>query len=153
MIQDSAITTAKLGTGAVTGAKIADSTITNTKLKNAKIVVGTTTLTLGSSVNNLSGLTSVSAQNFTATSDARLKENIVDYLPKQSILDLPIYKYDFKQGSKHNIGCLAQDLKEICPEIVHEGEDGYLSIEETKIVYLLLLEVKKLRQELNDLKK
>ena len=95
------------------------------------------------------------ASSFVATSDARLKENIQPYIPtKNTILELPIYKFDFiNNGKKNNIGCLAQDLQKICPEIVHEDSDGYLSIEESKIVYLLLGEVKQLREELNELKR
>lgn len=92
------------------------------------------------------------AGSFYATSDARLKENIITFKPEKSILDLPVYKFDFITGTKNNIGCLAQDLQEICPEIVHEGTDGYLSIEESKIIYLLLDEVKKLKVEVEELK-
>ena len=96
---------------------------------------------------------SVKASTFTASSDARLKENIQPYSPTSSILDLPIYKFDFiNNGKKNNIGCLAQDLRKICSEIVHEDNDGYLSIEESKIVYLLLSEVKQLRKELDELR-
>lgn len=95
----------------------------------------------------------ISANNFLATSDVRLKKNVKEYLCEKSILDLPVIKYDYKQGSKNNIGCTAQDLQTICPELVHKGKDGYLQIEESKIVYLLLEEVKKLRKEVNELKK
>lgn len=97
----------------------------------------------------------MTASSFTATSDKRLKENIVPYIPtKNTILDLPIYKFDFiNNGKKNNIGCLAQDLQKICPEIVNTDSDGYLSIEESKIVYLLLEEVKQLRKELDELKR
>lgn len=92
------------------------------------------------------------AKSFNASSDRRLKENIVDYSCEKSILDLPIKRFDFIDGPKNQIGCIAQDLREICPEIAHEGEDGYLSIQESKIVYLLLQEVKKLRAEVDELK-
>lgn len=61
-------------------------------------------------------------------------------------------EFDFKETKKHTIGCLAQDLQEICPEIVSEDEKGFLSIEESKIIYLLLDEVKKLRAEVDQLK-
>lgn len=93
------------------------------------------------------------APSFNATSDRRLKENIVDYTPKKSILDLPIKEFDYKNSNIHTIGCIAQDLQEICPEIVNEGEDGYLSIQESKLIYLLLDEVKKLKKEVEELKK
>lgn len=93
------------------------------------------------------------AQSFNAKSDKRLKENIEKYSPKQSVLDLPVYSYNFiKDTNKtQHIGCLAQDLQKICPEIVHEGDDGFLSIEENKLVYLLLDEVKKLRKIVDEL--
>ena len=96
---------------------------------------------------------SASQSSFLSTSDKRLKENIVDYKLEKSILDLPVYKYDFIDGPKNQIGCLAQDLQEICPEIVNGNEDGYLSIQESKLVYLLLDEVKKLKKEVEELKK
>ena len=94
----------------------------------------------------------VTAQKFYATSDARLKENFKEYISDKSILELPIYTFDFINGVKNNLGCKAQDLQEICPEIVNENENGYLSIQESKIVYLLLLEVKRLSEELAALK-
>ena len=95
----------------------------------------------------------ITAKTFNARSDKRLKENIVEYSPNKSILDLPIYSYNFISDEKKTkkIGCLAQDLQKICPEIVHEGNDGFLSIEENKLVYLLLEEVKKLKKRVDEL--
>ena len=94
----------------------------------------------------------LTAGSFNATSDKRLKENLLAFIPQKSILDLPIYRYDFINGAKNQIGCMAQDLQIICPEIVNEDEDGILSIQESKIVYLLIDEIKKLKKELNHLK-
>lgn len=95
----------------------------------------------------------ITAQSFNALSDKRLKENIVEYSPNKSILDLPIYSYNFISDEKKTkkIGCLAQDLREICPEIVKEDDKGYLSIEENKIVYFLLDEIKKLKKRVDEL--
>lgn len=98
--------------------------------------------------------TTVSAGTFVATSDKRLKENIEPYTCEKSILELPVYTYNFiadDTKTKH-IGCIAQELQEICPELVKEDEKGYLSINENKLVYLLLDEVKKLKAEVNQLK-
>ncbi len=94
----------------------------------------------------------VTANRYKARSDRRLKENIREYTCDNSILNLPVYKYDYINGNKNVIGCMAQDLQEICPELVSEDESGYLTIEESKIVYLLLQEVSKLKKEVAELK-
>lgn len=96
--------------------------------------------------------TQVRAPSYYATSDERKKTNIVDYSPEKSILDLPIKEFDLKADGTHHIGCIAQDLQKICPEIVKEDHEGYLSIEESKIAYLLLDEIKKLRKEIDEIK-
>ena len=94
----------------------------------------------------------ITANSFNAKSDEKIKKNLVPYTPKKSILDLPIYKYNFIGKNETHIGCLAQDLEKICPELVSKDNDGYLSIKETKLVYLLLEEVKKLKAELEEIK-
>lgn len=92
---------------------------------------------------SLTATYTVTAESFNARSDKRLKENIEPYKSKKSILDLPIYRYNYisDETKTPHIGCLAQDLQEICPELVHEDEEGFLSIEESKLVYLLLIEL------------
>ena len=95
----------------------------------------------------------VTAVSFNATSDKRLKKNLALYTPEKSILDLPIYKFDYISGAQNQIGCMAQDLQQICPELVDKNDSGLLTIQETKLVYLLLDEVKKLKEEIKDLKK
>lgn len=107
------------------------------------------------SVPNIEATNKIEANEFNAKSDKRLKENIQPFEYKESILNLPIYTFNFKSDVDKitHIGCLAQDLQEICPEIVHENENGYLSIEETKLVYLLLEEVKGLKAEIDKLRR
>ena len=95
------------------------------------------------------------AVSYNATSDARLKTNIKTFIPKKSILDLNIKSFEYINDKTHTtyIGCIAQELQEICPEVVQTNEDGYLSVQETKLVYLLLNEVKKLKAEVELLKR
>lgn len=99
-------------------------------------------------------LSPIEAPFFNATSDKRLKENIIPFTPEKSILDLPVYTFNFKsdKNKKKHVGCLAQDLQEICPDLVNEDSQGYLSIEESKITYLLLEEVKELKKQVEELK-
>ena len=96
----------------------------------------------------------ITAQSYIATSDRRLKQNIKDYTCEKSILDLQVKEFEYIDDNNHtkHIGCIAQDLQEICPELVHEDINGYLSIEENKLVYLLLQEVKNLKKEIKELK-
>lgn len=90
----------------------------------------------------------IRANIYSAVSDRRLKKNIIPYKNDKSILDLPIYEFDYIKNNNHTIGCLAQDLQEICPELVDEDENGYLSIQESKLIYLLINEIKELKKEI-----
>ena len=99
---------------------------------------------------NLSTTGNITANAFYATSDRRLKENIVDYKPAKSILDIPVKEYNFIGDDKKHIGFIAQDLQKVFPELVTERTDGYLSIEESKLIYLLIDEVKKLKEKVGD---
>ena len=104
-------------------------------------------------VPNITASTEVRANNFYATSDKRLKENLETFNYGPSILDLPIYRYDYIDGPKNQIGCLAQDLHELYPELVREDKDCYLSIQENKLVYLLIEEIKRLTKRVEKLEK
>ena len=106
------------------------------------------TLTAGALVSQ----TNCQANGFYAISDARKKENIIDYTPENSILDLPIKEFNFIGQNEKQIGCIAQDLQQLFPNLVKEDGDGYLSIQENKLVYLLLDEVRKLKAEVEKLK-
>lgn len=116
---------------------------------------GATAIEISSTgITGLSGLTvtgQINATVFNAASDARLKCNIEDYKFNKSILDLPIKRFEYIKDNSHTkyIGCLAQDLQEICPELVNENPDGTLSIQESKLVYALLQEVKELKEKVD----
>lgn len=104
---------------------------------------------------DLSGVKKLNAKTVNTLSDIRKKTNIESFIPSKSILELDVKKFEYHEDPSHKqyIGCIAQDLQEICPEIVDTNADGYLSIQESKLVYLLLDEVKKLRNEIVLLKK
>ena len=103
------------------------------------------------SARTIAASTSVTAPYFTATSDERLKENIKPFIKEKSILDLPIKRFDFVDGPKNQIGCIAQDLQKLYPELVVENGEGYLSVMEDKLIYLLIEEVKELREKVDEL--
>ena len=94
------------------------------------------------------------ARGFGTSSDFRLKQNIKSYKTEKSILDLDVKEFEYINDATHkkHIGAIAQDVQKICPEIVYKDANGYLNIEENKLVYLLLNEVKELKKEIKRLK-
>lgn len=70
-----------------------------------------------------------SAAAFGSYSDARLKENITD-LPSQldNILALRPVEFDYKDGSGHQIGFIAQEVEDVYPDLVSPNADGYLML-------------------------
>lgn len=169
-INGSLTTTGTINGAAITTSTNPDTEATTTSISNLKIlptVIDSTNVCIISNISAIDFIDKTEATNtqarittkgqinagyFNAYSDARLKENFEPLTIEKSILDLPTYKFDFIHGARNQIGCKAQDLQEICPEIVSKDSDGMLTIQESKIVYLLLEEVKKLREELNELK-
>lgn len=69
------------------------------------------------------------AAAFFSTSDVTLKENIVD-LPSQlgNILALRPVEFDFKDGSGHQIGFIAQEVEQVYPDNVATDPDGIKSV-------------------------
>lgn len=66
---------------------------------------------------------------FGTYSDARIKDNITA-LSNQltNICALKPSEFDYKDGSGHQIGFIAQEMQEIYPDVVGEGKDGMLMI-------------------------
>jgi len=100
------------------------------------------------------------------SSDERLKENIkeIDSALK-SIESIRGVEYDWtdeylerKGGEddtfnrKHDVGVIAQELKNVLPEAVSERSDGYLGVRYEKVVPLLLQAIKELKSEIEALK-
>lgn len=94
------------------------------------------------------------APAFYENSDARLK-TIVGNLEKLSlhqILQIPLVKFYFNadKSKTTRLGTIAQNIKEICPEIVRESEEtGYLGVEYDKLAILALHAVKELSNEID----
>ena len=78
------------------------------------------------------------------------------YAAKDVPVGVPIerfYTLSFSEIYKLTEKTLPWVEQEFYPELVSENSEGYLSIQENKLVYLLLEEVKLLRDEVNKLKK
>lgn len=90
----------------------------------------------------------ITAVNFYSTSDKELKENIkeVKDINFKEILDKIILKeFNFKYDKDKNliIGIIAQELEQILPNeylksMIYINDDGFYSINETKLIYWLI---------------
>ena len=66
---------------------------------------------------------------FFTTSDARLKENIVDLPPQlANILALRPVEFDYKASKGHQIGFIAQEVQAIYPDLISENSEGFLNL-------------------------
>ena len=98
---------------------------------------------------------STTATNLATTSDQRLKENIADADDAGSKIDaIQVRKYDWKaDGSHQDYGMVAQELREIIPNVIHESpdEEKMLSVDYAGLVPMLIKEIQSLRNRVAQL--
>lgn len=108
-------------------------------------------------------LGSCTAKFFNATSDIRAKENIEPVSESMlKIVDrIQLYTFNYKTDPKERIlGVLAQELKDVningatfVDNINASGENGdFMTVRETKLIYVLLGAVQELSKEVKELK-
>lgn len=105
---------------------------------------------------------SLTAAAVTTTSDLRLKENITNINPilSSGILELNPVSYSLKKDSVRftydaddqemthpHYGLIAQEVRAIYPNLVYEDAEGYLSINYTELIPLMIQELKQLHEE------
>lgn len=110
-------------------------------------------------------------------SDIRLEENIVSLADCRDesnalscVLGMNVVKYNYKDRSKEllgdtatiekeieentvkelHYGLLAQELQAIYPELVKEGQDGYLGVNYIELIPILIRSIQELKQELDE---
>tara|TARA_Y100000389_G_C17463276_1_gene523404 strand:+ start:736 stop:2049 length:1314 start_codon:yes stop_codon:yes gene_type:complete len=91
----------------------------------------------GDTIGSAGKITTVSFQttNFTQTSDARKKENVKTIDDALSNIEkLNPVTFDWKDSKKSDIGFIAQEVREVFPDLVKESDDGHLSVAYTGIV-------------------
>ena len=151
--------------GKVNSSDLVELTLTNNSTK--RYLIGSTSATSWSDIgtNNYCYMqsNSIYAQYFYGTSDRRLKENIKDL--DLNCLDLVnninLREFSWKADEKHKpvIGAIAQELNQVLPEKYRhefiggqETKDEYLSINDSKLVYLLIGAIQEQQKEIESLK-
>lgn len=134
-----------------------------TTLSSTLAVTGATTLKGTLDVGGTANFTSyVAANYFNATSDYRAKK---DFKPLTfSALDFvqktPLYSFKYKDSNMPSIGIIAQDIQDINIDgfklVDNENATGenfdYMSIHESKLVYILWKAIQEQQQEIAQLK-
>lgn len=104
----------------------------------------------------------VDAQYFNATSDIRAKKDVneLDFNALDMVKSTPVYTYTYKDNNSHSMGIMAQDLLDYSfngfdlvdnKEASGENND-YMSVKESKLVFVLWKAVQELTKEVEDLK-
>ena len=90
------------------------------------------------------------AESYENNSDRRLKENIIPV--EFDIIDklVPV-SFDWKETKQHSYGFIAQEVQEICPELVSVNDNGMLSLNYTAIIPHLVHKVQQQQKQINDL--
>lgn len=115
---------------------------------------------------NVNVIGTLTATTVTQTSDSRFKENVTDIestSAQYQLLRLRPVSYTFRQDStcrsqidkndnRTHYGLIAQELQQIFPELVYEDGDGYLSVNYTELIPLILKQIQELSAEVSDLK-
>ena len=151
--------------GKVNSSDLVELTLTNNGTK--RYLIGSYSATSWSDIGtNYSCYTqsgNLYATYFYGTSDRRLKENIKDLdlncLDLVNNINLREFSWKADETHKPVIGAIAQELKQILPEkYVHEfiggqeTKDEYLSINDSKLVYLLIGAIQEQQKEIENLK-
>jgi hypothetical protein len=110
-------------------------------------LINSTTLTWGAAF--------TATGNVTAFSDARVKTNIKtidNALLKVLALRGVTYNRTDLEDKSEQIGIIAQEIKEILPQVVQENENGYYSVAYGNIVGVLIEAIKEQQTQIEELK-
>ena len=87
---------------------------------------------------------------------SRLGEMPTDIAPDKAEEVRKSYEYlksqDEKMSSRRHFGVNAEELQKLYPDLVQEGQDGYLSVNYSELVPLLIRSIQVLKQELDEVK-
>ena len=102
----------------------------------------------------------VYATDFIASSDDRLKNRVGkldNALDKVCAIDGFLYTWNENSSNEDKetvqVGVSAQQVQEVLPEAVEEGNNGYLGVKYDKLVPLLIESIKELKSEIEELKR
>lgn len=78
----------------------------------------------------------VATGDITAFSDKKLKKNIKQ-IKYEKLNEINLYEYDRIDTKKHEVGIIAQEIEKIVPEVVKTNENGYKSVDYSKLSVII----------------
>ena len=102
---------------------------------------------------NISATGDIVGQNVNSLSDETLKANVVLINNAGQVIDsLSGVGYDWKDGSGHAYGMIAQKVEEVLPEAVKTDANGIKSVNYNMVIPFLVEAVKELRKDIAEIK-
>ena len=96
----------------------------------------------------------LTSTDYNSSSDKRLKKNIKTMTSALNTVNaLRGVTFEWKEGNGKAIGLIAQEVKEVLPEIVSTDDNGYLGIKYTNMIGVLVEAIKELKSEFEEYKK
>ena len=94
----------------------------------------------------------LTAGQFNATSDIKLKENITTIESGlDKVCQLRGVEFDFKSNGQHSLGVIAQEVEQVLPDLVSEV-DGTKTVAYANLTAVLIEAVKELKAEVAELR-
>jgi hypothetical protein len=126
----------------------------NTKMFMGGTTAGATAFYIQSNTTNGVYLTA-GGTSWTANSDIRLK-NVISPIDsavdKLTTLNPVIFSWKSDDTNKENIGLIAQDVKEVLPQVIDTNEDGFLGVRYVELIPVLVKAIQELKSENDTLK-
>lgn len=82
-----------------------------------------------------------------------LKDRTSELFSDSEITDEKVIKFIAKEKAKRHFGVSAQELQTLFPNLVEEGQDGYLAVNYIELVPVLIRAIQELKQELDETRK
>lgn len=103
----------------------------------------------------------LTATSVVTPSDIRLKTNAKSLRAEKGILDnllkMDVLSYNYKaevedsDANKRHYGLSAQELQKVYPDLVYKGQDGYLGVNYSELIPLLIRAIQELKEEIDNL--
>ena len=129
-----------------------NSTIGTLTLADGSITDSNSNISFGT--NNLTTSGSITAASCTSTSDARLKENVVEMTGAVAkVQRLRGVDFTWKDSGKADAGVIAQEVEAVAPHWVVENAEGTKAVDYGKLTSLLIQAVKEQQATIDELRR